>query len=95
MKIYGICYLIQFPCDEEPLLEFIEIFESFAEAKNRTKRIMKKFFREYGEDDFGTEYPSENNPRAVMSNGEVTGYVFIKKIKNNLQSFGRKQNKGE
>lgn len=56
---------------------------------------MKKFFREYGEDDFGTEYPSKNNPRAVMSNGEVTGYVFIKKIKNNLQSFGRKQNKGE
>lgn len=38
MKMYGICYLIQLPCDEEPLLEFIEIFESFAEAKNRTKK---------------------------------------------------------
>ncbi len=78
--MYGICYLIHFPHEEDPRLESMEIFNSFEEAEERTREIMKNFFDEYGEDDFGTVYPSKNKPKAVMFNGEVTGFVFIKEI---------------
>ena len=78
--MYGICYIIQYPCDNGPEIQSIESFESFKKAVDRSKEIMNEFFEDYGEDEFGTEYPDKNNPKAVMSNGEVTGYVFIKEI---------------
>lgn len=81
--MYGVSYIIQIPYEEEPRMKSLEIFKSYEEAEKRTKEIMGDFFEEYGEDESCTEYASRSKPTAVMSNGDVTGYIFIKEVKTN------------
>ena len=67
----------------------LELFSSFAKAKERSEEIIKEFIDDYGEDYI--EHATKKNPVAVMGNGDVTGYVYIEEQilyleKSNLRS---------
>ena len=72
-EIYGVVNMILFPEDEDPEMLSLELFSSFAKAKE----IIKEFIDDYGEDYI--EHATKKNPVAVMGNGDVTGYVYIVK----------------
>lgn len=76
--MYGVIYLIQLPIKEDPRLLSLELFPHFDDAKKRTEELIKEFVEEYGEDYI--EHASKENPVAIMFNGEVTGYAYIKKV---------------
>ena len=76
-EIYGVVNMILFPEDEDPEMLSLELFSSFAKAKERSEEIIKEFIDDYGEDYI--EHATKNNPVAVMGNGDVTGYVYIVK----------------
>ena len=68
-EIYGVVNMILFPEDEDPEMLSLELFSSFAKAKERSEEIIKEFI----------EHATKKNPVAVMGNGDVTGYVYIVK----------------
>ena len=72
-EIYGVVNMILFPEDEDPEMLSLELFSSFAKAKERSEEIIKEFIDDYG------EHATKKNPVAVMGNGDVTGYVYIVK----------------
>ena len=76
-EIYGVVNMILFPEDEDPEMLSLELFSSFAKAKERSEEIIKEFIDDYGEDYI--EHATKKNPVAVMGNGDVTGYVVEKK----------------
>lgn len=75
--MYGVIYLLKFPDEEDPSLESLELFDTFEEAEKRTREIVAQFLEEYGDD--YSKFATEKNPDAIMSNGEVVGYAFIRK----------------
>lgn len=78
--MYGVIYLIQFPDDQDPAMQSLEVYAAYEEAEQRVHEIVTEFIDEYGEDDI--EYGTESKPVTIMYNGEVTGYAFIEKISN-------------
>ena len=72
-EIYGVVNMILFPEDEDPEMLSLELFSSFAKAKERSEEIIKEFIDDY------IEHATKKNPVAVMGNGDVTGYVYIVK----------------
>ena len=79
--MYGVIYIICFPHKEDPKMQSLELFNSYDEAEKRTQEIIKEFIEEYGED--LTVYATPQKPVAIMFNGEVTAYAYIKKVSNN------------
>ena len=49
-EIYGVVNMILFPEDEDPEMLSLELFSSFAKAKERSEEIIKEFIDDYGED---------------------------------------------
>ena len=80
--MFGVAYLIQFPDGHEPRMESLELFNSFDDAEIRTREIIFKFIEEYGDDVI--EYASKEDPVAIMYNGDVTAYVYIKEVNNDI-----------
>ena len=56
-------------------MESLELFSSFDEAVEKSEEIIKEFEEEYGID--YVEYATRENSVAIISNGEVSGYVYI------------------
>lgn len=79
---YGVIYILNFPEQEDPKLVSLEMFGSYEEAQKRSQEIVEEFIEDYGEDFI--QYATENEPVAIMYNGDVTGYAFIQKVKDNL-----------
>ena len=78
--MYGVIYLIQFPDDQDPEMQSLELYPTYEDAEKRTREIVSEFIDEYGEDDI--EYATEDDPVTVMYNGEVTGFAFIERVSN-------------
>ncbi len=78
--MYGVIYLIQFPDEQDPEIQSLELYPTYEEAEQRSREIVSEFINEYGEDQI--EYATVDDPVTVMYNGEVTGYAFIEKVSN-------------
>ena len=74
-KMYGVINIMMFPCSEDPEMESLELFPSFDKARERSEEIIKEFVDDYGEDYI--EHTTKENSVAIMSNGDVTGFVYI------------------
>ena len=59
-EIYGVVNMILFPEDEDPEMLSLELFSSFAKAKERSEEIIKEFIDDYGEDYI--EHATKKNP---------------------------------
>jgi len=78
--MYGVIYIICFPHEQDPRMESLELFNSYDEAEKRTQEIIKEFIEIYDED--FTKYATPKDPVAIMFNGEVTAYAYIKEVSN-------------
>lgn len=76
--MFAVAYLIHFPEEEDPRMESIQLYPSFDEAEKRTKELIDEFISDYGEDMI--EYATKESPVAVMYNGDVTAYAYIKEV---------------
>ena len=76
--MYGIVEMIIFPCDDDPQILSLTLFDSFEEALKRTELIIEKFIEDYGEDII--EEATKEEPVAIMCNGEVIEYAFIVEV---------------
>lgn len=85
--MYGVIYLIHFPDNQDPEMQSLELYPTYEEAEQRSREIVSEFINEYGED--YTEYASEDEPVAIMYNGEVTGYAFVQKVSNLAETEAR------
>ena len=81
--MYGVIYLIQYPDDQDPVMQSLELYPTYEAAEQRTREIVTEFIDEYGEDII--EYATERKPAAVACNGEVTGFAFIEKVRNSAE----------
>lgn len=77
-KMYGVIYIFQVPYDDTPILKNLELFSSFKEALHRSETLIDEFKNEYGE--YYIQHANEEDMVAIMSNGDVVAYAFIKKI---------------
>lgn len=78
--MYGVVYIICCPYPEDPIIESLEIYNSFPEAQKRSEEIIENFIDDYGQDMI--EHATKDNPVAIMSNGEVVGYAYIVEVSN-------------
>ena len=76
--MYGVVHLMQYPEREDPTFLSLELFASFKDAEKRTRRIVKDFIEDYGEDFI--EYATKESPVAIASNDEVTAYAYIAEV---------------
>ena len=76
--MYAVAYLIHFPDEEDPRMESIQLYPSFEQAEIRTRELIDDFVELYGEDMI--EYATKESPVAVMYNGDVTAYAYIKEV---------------
>lgn len=76
--MYGVVELIRIPCEEDPELLCLTLFDSFEKALKKTEAIIEKFIEDYGEDVI--EKATKEAPVAIMFNGEVTAYAFIVEV---------------
>jgi len=76
--MYGLVNVICFPCDEDPQMLSLTLFNSFEEALKNTEIIIEKFIEDYGEDII--EKATQEKPVTIMFNGEVTAYAYIVEV---------------
>jgi len=78
--LYGVVYILKFPCDPDPMMESLTIFSSLDKALERCEEVIDEFINDYDEDYI--EHATKDKPVAIMFNGEVYGYAYIVEVSN-------------
>ena len=76
--MFGLAKLLEYPGEEDPEMQGIELFDTFKEAQSRSDELINDFNENYGED--YNESASEKSPVAIASNGDVTWRGYIVEI---------------
>ena len=84
-EIYGVVNMILFPEDEDPEMLSLELFSSFAKAKERSEEIIKEFI-----DDYGTDRTREIGDKLIKKSiDEIDNESFRKSVEEKINKISK------